>query len=68
MDGETNFNRKQWKKRGKGARMYKPKTTNPRIKNPIKNVYQLKSIDGVKYQSTQPLQNVGQLGLFKATG
>ena len=28
----------------------------------IKNVHQLKSIDGVKYH----LQNVGQLGLFKA--
>ena len=36
--------------------------------NAIKNVHQLKSIDGVKYQSIQPLQNVGQLGLFKAAG
>ncbi len=35
---------------------------------PIKNVHQLKSIDGVKYQSIQPLQNVRQLGLFKAAG
>ena len=34
----------------------------------IKNVHQLKSIDGVKYQLIQPLQNVGQLGLFKAAG
>ena len=31
-------------------------------------IKKLKSIDGVKYQSIQPLQNVGQLGLFKAAG